>query len=555
MLSVRPVSFKAQPQLQPSNQIPAASSKRGPPSLCLLCYKKWDSTPRHAIRCDYRNYDAGRKELKKLGTRNREKFNSAVSNMRGSLFFSMTELQQHDSYSPFEVAELLRSFGHCAVPEEFDRQYVRIPVTNTLTERNFYIEVIEEQLGRFERNRRQEEQNIEARSLSERRAAVTVEQLPSLDEEPIGKEEEAFRQFDIEQFASDIRPRASTSLSKSRKRGIIDSDDDTDEEPRPDCSKLIQSRKDIRGKTPRTEGNRDAGEIVLMDVEESLSSPTISCRNMDKTRIHKQTETKTVTQTVTKEGNQTETVTQTVVNTGNHTETKTETQTVTKAGNQTETKTMTNTANQSETKIQTQTVTTIGNQTVTETVTKTETYITDLDDQMAGPIQHGSGETAIKQRQQRFNSRKKSHTQTQTKSPPLEETNVTPMADIEKAHVIADWIQDETGDFVHANVDTKKIGRKFHFHDIFQKNEIVRKVRYIQDLEREQFLARLFLRKLANRQHCEIDDLNPDDIFPVSKEDVNAYMISKKDKCGSGWGNVSHTRILKIMESILNGSG
>ena len=72
-------------------------------------------------------------ELKKLGADNKDKLNSAVSTMRGSLFFSLDELPP--TYTANEVVQLLMDFGHCPVPEQFQDVYVRKTNTSELAER------------------------------------------------------------------------------------------------------------------------------------------------------------------------------------------------------------------------------------------------------------------------------------------------------------------------------------------------------------------------------------------------------------------------------------
>lgn len=92
---------------------------------------------RHCTQCRRKDETVTADALRKLGAENRDSFNAACTNMRGSLLFGMRELESKKSYTPYEVAELLRSFGHCAVPLQFERVYKRVPVYNTLTDRRF----------------------------------------------------------------------------------------------------------------------------------------------------------------------------------------------------------------------------------------------------------------------------------------------------------------------------------------------------------------------------------------------------------------------------------
>ena len=93
--------------------------------------------PRHCTQCRRKDETVTADALRKLGAENRDSFNAACANMRGSLLFGMRELESKKNYTPYEVAELWRFFGHCAVPVQFERVYKRVPVYNTLTDRRF----------------------------------------------------------------------------------------------------------------------------------------------------------------------------------------------------------------------------------------------------------------------------------------------------------------------------------------------------------------------------------------------------------------------------------
>ena len=163
---------KSKSSLKPSDLLADAASKTGARTLCLICFEKWNSNmPRHATQCAARDRNASKEALRSTGTENRDAFNVACTNMRGSLFFSMRELEDRQSYTPYEVAELLRSFGHCAVPEKFEDKYQRIPVFNKLSERHFKEEV-EQQAKR----RVNEKESLDCNSTptGERDAAIIV---------------------------------------------------------------------------------------------------------------------------------------------------------------------------------------------------------------------------------------------------------------------------------------------------------------------------------------------------------------------------------------------
>ena len=134
--------------------------------LCLVCYQTWAvDMVQHVINCKVANeIYPKRSDRRKLGIKNAKLYRRACAKMGRSLFFSMAELNKKERYSPYEVAELLQSLGHCLVPEEFEEVYVRRPVYNNLTDRNFGKELEDD-------NKSQRMEAVMAKELQKRRAA------------------------------------------------------------------------------------------------------------------------------------------------------------------------------------------------------------------------------------------------------------------------------------------------------------------------------------------------------------------------------------------------
>ena len=70
---------------------------------------------------------------------------------------------------------------------------------------------------------------------------------------------------------------------------------------------------------------------------------------------------------------------------------------------------------------------------------------------------------------------------------PMKGTREYHMTPGSKAHMVADLIQDSTGDFIHAEVGAKLIGSQFHFHTKSEKEGIVRKAMVIQNSQEKSF--------------------------------------------------------------------
>ena len=141
----------------------AASRHQRRATLCMQCYQKWDvQMGRHMSK--YCKEKAAPGQVHPIAAQNTARFRQALENMAGSLFFSGMELKK-DTYNKYRVYELLRSFGHNAVPAKYDSVYKRVPVHNDLTDRDFKIEL--EEFVQCEHKRK---------TLEERRAAVTMKE-------------------------------------------------------------------------------------------------------------------------------------------------------------------------------------------------------------------------------------------------------------------------------------------------------------------------------------------------------------------------------------------
>ena len=126
-------SLRTTASKQPTAEVPGGRQYIRRSTLCMRCYPKWDQMA---------GYTSKYCKEKPAGTEAARIFREAIDNMAGSLFFSGTELTK-DTYSRYEVMEILRSFGHCAVPEKFDKVYKRQPVDDNLTGRYFKTEMEE----------------------------------------------------------------------------------------------------------------------------------------------------------------------------------------------------------------------------------------------------------------------------------------------------------------------------------------------------------------------------------------------------------------------------
>ena len=136
---------------------PPAGSKAGSPSLCLQCLDHWGVDVRHCLRCEGRDLDMGKEDLKKLGTENRKKFMHAVDLMRGSMFYSISELRALFPDHYYQVAEFLNTMGHCSVPEKFDKMFSSYSQDNThLTNMHFTVEAEIERQRTAQRNARRQ---------------------------------------------------------------------------------------------------------------------------------------------------------------------------------------------------------------------------------------------------------------------------------------------------------------------------------------------------------------------------------------------------------------
>ena len=133
--------FKVKAAKTTAELYPPAGSKAGSPSLCVQCWTHWGVDVRHCQRCEGRDLDMGKEDLKKLGTEDRKKFNHAVDLMRGSMFYTISELRALFPDHYYQVAEFLNTMGHCAVPEEIDETFSRHTQDNThFTNRHFTVE-------------------------------------------------------------------------------------------------------------------------------------------------------------------------------------------------------------------------------------------------------------------------------------------------------------------------------------------------------------------------------------------------------------------------------
>ena len=77
----------------------------------------------------------------------------AVDLMRGSMFYSISELRALFPDHYYQVAEFLNTIGHCSVPEKFDEMFSRYSQDNThLTNRHFTVEAEIERQRNAQRN-------------------------------------------------------------------------------------------------------------------------------------------------------------------------------------------------------------------------------------------------------------------------------------------------------------------------------------------------------------------------------------------------------------------
>lgn len=217
--------LKVKPSLKAEDLLPNPGSKRGPSALCLVCFERWDpEMSRHVSTCKGKDASLSEDELKKLGAANKDAFNAAVQKMRGSIFFSMRELRATKLDTTYQIAEYLRSMGHCAVPEEFEDVYYRVPVYNTLSDRNFVREVEDEEHERQEREFRLHE----SRPIQERRAAITLEESVSPSQEPEADTND-FGDAGIEPNLADFDSSPAVFRQpqiRGRKRSVVASDDE-----------------------------------------------------------------------------------------------------------------------------------------------------------------------------------------------------------------------------------------------------------------------------------------------------------------------------------------
>ena len=99
----------------------------------------------------------GKEDLKKLGTENRKKIMHAVDLMRGSMFYSISEIRALFPEHYYQVAEFLNTMGRCAVPEKFDEMFSRYSQDNThLTNRHLTVEAEIERQRNAQRNARRQ---------------------------------------------------------------------------------------------------------------------------------------------------------------------------------------------------------------------------------------------------------------------------------------------------------------------------------------------------------------------------------------------------------------
>ena len=218
-------------------------TKRPAKTLCLFCFDHWDANmARHATRCTKRDMTKSADELKKLGADNKDKFNSAVSTMRGSLFFSLDELQP--TYTANEVVQLLMDFGQCPIPKQFQDVYVRKTNTRELAERY-------QALGRTQKEeptRRQEARPVEVKQ------TTSTPSLPHIPDDvqvagPSGCDDDDDFGGPFQELESS--PEINQTQRKGRKRigsFISDDDDDTDTEGPTDKTKQKRKPASVRGK-------------------------------------------------------------------------------------------------------------------------------------------------------------------------------------------------------------------------------------------------------------------------------------------------------------------
>ena len=145
---------------------------------------------------------------------------------------------------------------------------------------------------------------------------------------------------------------------------------------------------------------------------------------------------------------------------------------------------------------------------------------------------------------------KKKKKWTPSKSP-VKGTRGNAMTPGSKARKVADWIQDSTGDFIHAEVGAKLIGSQFQFRTKSEKEDIVRKTRVIQNSQRELFLARMVVTKAAKRHNKKVGELKEDDYQAVNRDFVEAYMERKQPHAGSAWGNINTGRVNKLIRQLI----
>ena len=122
-----------------------------------------------------------------------------------------------------------------------------------------------------------------------------------------------------------------------------------------------------------------------------------------------------------------------------------------------------------------------------------------------------------------------------------------------KVCMVADWIQDSTGDFIHTEVGAKLIGSQFKFHTKSEKEDLVRKARVIQNSQSEVFLARMVVTKAARRHNKKVSELNEDDFQAVNRDGVEAYMEKKHPHAGSAWGSINTVRVNILTRQLIKG--
>ena len=214
---------------------------------------------RHLVRCKtakglYPDCNARRK----LGLSNAKLFKRTCANIGPSLFFSMTELKKKASYSPFEVAELLRSFGHCAVPEEVELTYIRRPVYNNLTDRNFRREVEKDEKRQREEN---EKRPSHERLQQKRQAAVTI--LEPQDDSMMTDSEKQPKKPSQDEIDPPVLRLRDQLRGQKRKTTCIHLDDNEEESSQKEPS-LRNERK--------YEGHPHLQDTVEMDYESGLTA-------------------------------------------------------------------------------------------------------------------------------------------------------------------------------------------------------------------------------------------------------------------------------------------